>query len=93
MPSTVHSFRAPEGVTLGVENFGDGRPLGLLAGGTTMLAWPDAPRATLARGGRYVPARLWRVDITPQASKSARGSMPYHSRITNSRHDAAPGGH
>ena len=26
----------------------------LLAGGTTMLSWPDAFRETLARGGRHV---------------------------------------
>ena len=31
------------GVTLGVEHFGDAAaPLVLLAGGTTMLSWPDA---------------------------------------------------
>ncbi len=31
------------GVTLGVESFGDHEaPLVLLAGGTTMLSWPDA---------------------------------------------------
>ena len=43
------------GVTLGVEHFGDAAaPLVLLAGGTTMLSWPDALCATLARGGRHV---------------------------------------
>jgi pimeloyl-ACP methyl ester carboxylesterase len=43
------------GVTLGVEHFGDpAAPLALLAGGTTMLSWPDALCATLARGGRHV---------------------------------------
>ena len=43
------------GVTLGVEHFGDaGAPLVLLAGGTTMLSWPDALCAALARGGRHV---------------------------------------
>jgi len=31
------------GVTLGIESFGDDdAPLVLLAGGTTMLSWPDA---------------------------------------------------
>jgi hypothetical protein len=31
------------GVAIGVESFGDdGAPLVLLAGGTTMLSWPDA---------------------------------------------------
>jgi pimeloyl-ACP methyl ester carboxylesterase len=43
------------GVTLGVEHFGDvAAPLVLLAGGTTMLSWPDALCAALARGGRHV---------------------------------------
>ncbi|MFI7675989.1 alpha/beta fold hydrolase [Actinophytocola sp. NPDC049390] len=53
MRSTV--FRTPAGVTLGVEHFGDAAaPLVLLAGGTTMLSWPDALCAALARGGRHV---------------------------------------
>src|SRR6266511_1247410 len=43
------------GVTLGVEHFGDAAaPLVLLAGGTTMLSWPDALCVALARGGRHV---------------------------------------
>jgi pimeloyl-ACP methyl ester carboxylesterase len=43
------------GVALGVEHFGDAAaPLGLLAGGTTMLSWPDALCMALARGGRHV---------------------------------------
>ena len=43
------------GVTLGIEHFGDAAaPLVLLAGGTTMLSWPDALCAALARGGRHV---------------------------------------
>ena len=43
------------GVTLGVEHFGDAAaPLVLLAGGTTMLSWPDALCEALARGGRHV---------------------------------------
>ncbi|MPY98183.1 MAG: alpha/beta fold hydrolase [Actinophytocola sp.] len=51
----MHSFRTPEGVTLGVEHFGDAAaPLVLLAGGTTMLSWPDALCESLARGGRHV---------------------------------------
>ena len=55
MHSTVHSFRTPQGVTLGVEQFGDAAaPLVLLAGGTTMLSWPDALCVALARGGRRV---------------------------------------
>jgi pimeloyl-ACP methyl ester carboxylesterase len=55
MHSMVHSFRTPDGVTLGVEHFGDAAaPLVLLAGGTTMLSWPDALCAAIARGGRHV---------------------------------------
>ncbi|HET9422518.1 MAG TPA: alpha/beta hydrolase [Nocardioides sp.] len=43
------------GVTLGVEHFGDiSAPLVLLAGGTTMLSWSDALCAALAHGGRHV---------------------------------------
>ncbi|MFI7284646.1 alpha/beta fold hydrolase [Micromonospora chersina] len=43
------------GVTLGVEHFGDtAAPLVLLAGGTTMLSWPDALCDALAHGGRHV---------------------------------------
>jgi len=55
MHSTVDTFRTPQGVTLGVEHFGDeADPLVLLAGGTTMLSWPDALCEALARGGRHV---------------------------------------
>jgi pimeloyl-ACP methyl ester carboxylesterase len=44
-----------DGVTLGVEHFGNAAaPLVLLAGGTTMLSWPDALCEALARGGRHV---------------------------------------
>ncbi|WP_328606143.1 alpha/beta fold hydrolase [Amycolatopsis sp. NBC_00345] len=49
------TVRTPAGVTLGVERFGDAAaPLVLLAGGTTMLSWPDALCEALARGGRHV---------------------------------------
>lgn len=43
------------GISLGIESFGDdGAPLVLLAGGTTMLSWPDALCERLAAGGRRV---------------------------------------
>ena len=43
------------GVTLGVGHFGEAAaPLVLLAGGPTMLSWPDALCEALARGGRHV---------------------------------------
>ncbi|GHG13347.1 hypothetical protein GCM10018777_28360 [Streptomyces albogriseolus] len=49
--TTVHA----NGVTLGVESFGDDdAPLVLLVGGTTMLSWPDALCERLAVGGRRV---------------------------------------
>ncbi|MCX4967542.1 alpha/beta fold hydrolase [Streptomyces sp. NBC_00654] len=42
-------------VALGIESFGDDNaPLVLLAGGTTMLSWPDALCRRLADGGRRV---------------------------------------
>lgn len=43
------------GVDLGVESFGqEADPLVLLAGGTTMLSWPDRLCEQLAEGGRRV---------------------------------------
>jgi pimeloyl-ACP methyl ester carboxylesterase len=43
------------GVALGIESFGDDNaPLVLLAGGTTLLSWPDALCERLAAGGRRV---------------------------------------
>ena len=51
----MHPTVEADGVTLGVEHFGDAAaPLVLLAGGTTMLSWPDALCEALARGGRHV---------------------------------------
>jgi pimeloyl-ACP methyl ester carboxylesterase len=47
-------------VVLGTESFGDdGAPLILLAGGTTMLSWPNALCERIAAGGR----RVVRYDI------------------------------
>ncbi|MEU9229380.1 alpha/beta hydrolase [Streptomyces massasporeus] len=44
-----------QGITLGIESFGDDNaPLVLLAGGTTMLSWPDALCERLAADGRHV---------------------------------------
>ncbi|WP_026923196.1 alpha/beta fold hydrolase [Glycomyces arizonensis] len=45
----------PEQVEFGAEHFGEPEaPLVLLAGGPTMLSWPDALCRALARGGRHV---------------------------------------
>ncbi|MDC0771465.1 alpha/beta fold hydrolase [Streptomyces sp. HD] len=49
--TTVHANE----IALGIESFGDeDAPLVLLAGGTTMLSWPDALCERLAAGGRRV---------------------------------------
>jgi pimeloyl-ACP methyl ester carboxylesterase len=51
MTTTVRA----NGVTLGVEHFGDASaPLVLCAGGPTMLSWPDELCEALAGGGRHV---------------------------------------
>jgi pimeloyl-ACP methyl ester carboxylesterase len=43
------------GVTLGVQHFGDAAaPLVVCVGGPTMLSWPDVLCESLARGGRHV---------------------------------------
>ncbi|QKW22691.1 alpha/beta hydrolase [Kitasatospora sp. NA04385] len=57
------------GTTLGTESFGDRHaPLVLLAGGTTMLSWPDALCERLAAGGR----RVVRYDLR-DSGESATG--------------------
>ncbi len=44
-----------DGVALGIESFGvNDAPLVLLAGGTTMLSWPDSLCERLAAGRRRV---------------------------------------
>jgi pimeloyl-ACP methyl ester carboxylesterase len=65
------------GVTLGVEHFGDAAaPLVLLAGGTTMLSWADALCAALARGGRHVV----RYDLRDSgASTTVDSTAPAHT--------------
>jgi pimeloyl-ACP methyl ester carboxylesterase len=55
MPKFNTTTEEANGVTFGVEHFGEAAPpLVLLAGGTTMLSWPDALCGALARGGRHV---------------------------------------
>jgi pimeloyl-ACP methyl ester carboxylesterase len=54
-PQTPQPTVPANGVELGVEIFGrDDDPLVLLAGGTTMLSWPDSLCERLAAGGRRV---------------------------------------
>lgn len=55
------------GVTLGIEQFGDAKaPLILCAGGTTMFSWPDALCEALARSGR----RVVRYDLRDSGASS-----------------------
>ena len=55
-------------VTLGIESFGDDHaPLVLLAGGTTMLSWPDTLCERLAAGGR----RVVRYDLRDSGESTA----------------------
>ena len=54
-PRTPRPTVRLNGIELGVETFGrDEDPLVLLAGGTTMLSWPDSVCERLAAGGRRV---------------------------------------
>ncbi|MFG1809574.1 alpha/beta fold hydrolase [Streptomyces sp. NPDC049040] len=63
--TTVHAG----GIALGVESFGDDdAPLVLLAGGTTMLSWPDALCERLAAGGR----RVVRYDLRDSGESAAK---------------------
>jgi pimeloyl-ACP methyl ester carboxylesterase len=56
------------GVSLGIESFGDeDAPLVLLVGGTTMLSWPDALCERLADGGR----RVVRYDLRDSGESTA----------------------
>ena len=74
-----------DGVTLGVEHFGGAAaPLVLLAGGTTMLSWPDALCAALVRGGRHVVRydlpRLRRVDHPRSGGSGVHAARPRSRR-------------
>jgi pimeloyl-ACP methyl ester carboxylesterase len=65
------------GVALGIESFGDDdAPLVLLAGGTTMLSWPDALCEHLAAGGR----RAVRYDLRDSGeSTTANPNAPAYT--------------
>jgi len=74
------------GVTLGVEHFGDAAaPLVLLAGGTTMLSWPDALCEALARGGRHVA----RYDLRDSGASTTVDSKPPKYTLRDLAADAA----
>ncbi|TSI18740.1 alpha/beta fold hydrolase [Brevibacterium aurantiacum] len=62
------TFRV-NGVTLGVESFGcEEDPLVLLAGGTTMLSWPDSLCERVAEGGR----RVVRYDLRDSGASTTK---------------------
>src|SRR5258708_24041132 len=75
--STMTSVRA-NGVELGVETFGrDDDPLVLLAGGPTMLSWPDSVCERLAAGGpRGVPSHLPHCRASTTVHPHAPGHPP-----------------
>src|SRR5260370_2071 len=83
--STMTSVRT-NGVELGVETFGrDADPLVLLAGGTTMLSWPDSVCERLAAGGPWVardgPAGCGAsATLAPEAPASPLPAPPPLSR-------------
>ena len=87
--STMISVRA-NGVELGVETFGrDDDPLVLLAGGPTMLSWPDSVCERLAAGGR----RVVRYDLrdcgaSTTAGRRCRGTICVISPPTRRRWSA-----
>jgi pimeloyl-ACP methyl ester carboxylesterase len=63
-------------VALGIESFGDvDAPLVLLAGGTTMLSWPDALCKRLAADGR----RVVRYDLRDSGESTANPSAPAYT--------------
>jgi pimeloyl-ACP methyl ester carboxylesterase len=90
MHPRVHSFRTPDGVTVGVEHFGDATaPLVLLAGGPTMLSWPDQLCEALAHGGRHVVRYDLRdagasTTVDPESPRSPRSITRTPSRPSQS---------
>src|SRR5215472_1738979 len=78
-PQTPRTTVRANGVELAVETFGrDDDPLVLLAGGPTMLSWPDSVCERLAAGGR----RVVRYDLRDSgASTTVDPKAPgYHLR-------------
>lgn len=80
--TTVHA----NGVDLGIESFGDDdAPLVLLAGGTTMLSWPDALCERLAAGGR----RVVRYDLRDSGESTTEDPMAPGYTLRDLAADAA----
>jgi pimeloyl-ACP methyl ester carboxylesterase len=74
------------GVALGIESFGDDdAPLVLLAGGTTMLSWPDALCEHLAAGGR----RVVRYDLRDSGESTTANSKAPAYTLRDLAADAA----
>ena len=80
--TTVHI----NGVALGTESFGaDDAPLVLLAGGTTLLSWPDALCERLAAGGR----RVVRYDLRDSGESTTADPMAPAYTLRDLAADAA----
>ncbi|MFF1718035.1 alpha/beta fold hydrolase [Streptomyces sviceus] len=74
------------GIALGIESFGDhDAPLVLLAGGTTMLSWPDALCERLAAGGR----RVVRYDLRDSGESTTTDPMAPAYTLRDLATDAA----
>ncbi|WP_446219890.1 alpha/beta fold hydrolase [Micromonospora sp. IBHARD004] len=74
------------GVELGIETFGrDTDPLVLLAGGTTMVSWPDAVCERLAAGGR----RVVRYDLRDSGASTTLDPEAPAYRLRDLAADAA----
>ncbi|MFE1834486.1 alpha/beta fold hydrolase [Streptomyces sviceus] len=74
------------GIVLGIESFGDrDAPLVLLAGGTTMLSWPDALCERLAAGGR----RVVRYDLRDSGESTTTDPMAPAYTLRDLATDAA----
>ncbi|MZD08370.1 alpha/beta fold hydrolase [Streptomyces sp. SID5785] len=73
-------------IALGIESFGgEGDPLVLLVGGTTMLSWPDTLCARLAAGGR----RVVRYDLRDSGASTTKDPEALGYTLRDLASDAA----
>ncbi|MFC7340313.1 hypothetical protein [Saccharopolyspora griseoalba] len=80
----LHGVRA-NGVDLGVESFGrEDDPLVLLAGGTTMLSWPDRRRATTCAISPRTRPRWSPRSVRPQLISAAQAWVGWSPRSPRS---------